>query len=750
LIVMQMLKQVLLLEGISVNLINEDGTSVTDADGNTVASQLTDENGNYLFINLVPGNYKVTFPESTSIDGVTYNVTLANADGDDTDDTDTEGDTGDSNTDSDAFDAGVSYTVTLESGEDEREIDAGYFVPSSLGNYVWFDENGNGLQDADEDGVNDVRVELYTDDDLENFIGFEVTAPKDGEDGYYLFEDLAPDNYVVKFIAPDGSVLTTQDVEGLNTDATDDNNDSDANEDTGFTHVIMITSGEEDLRIDAGLYEPLSLGNFVWDDVNNNGVFDDGENPIADVTITLFKDLNGDNTPDENTLRTDVTDENGNYLFEEIGDYVWEDADADGVQDVNESGINDVMVTLFDATTDEALATTTTMSNPDFPALQGYYLFDNLTPGAYYVEFVAPEGYTTTTPGTTADDRDSDANDTGSMGIGMSPVYELSPGERELTVDAGYYQSAKVGDFVWLDSGTSNLQDPSDQGINGITVNLLDTDGNVLETQVTRNENGQDGYYMFTGLNAGTYVIQFAASDDYTFVIPNQGADDIDSDVVDFLNKTTLPFNVGPGECIEDVDAGLIIVLPIELASFTAKYNDTKDVNDLAWETQTEINSDRFEIERRHETESEFYYIGEEQAEINSLNRVEYNYADADIEMNGDYFYRLKMIDIDGTYEYSEIRVATVERGTVISTSIYPNPAMRYINLDIESGERADVTATLLTDEGRLVRANAINQTVDAGFSNLSIDLDNVPGGAYILRVEVGSEVTFHKILVVK
>lgn len=104
------------------------------------------------------------------------------------------------------------------------------------------------------------------------------------------------------------------------------------------------------------------------------------------------------------------------------------------------------------------------------------------------------------------------------------------------------------------------------------------------------------------------------------------------------------------------------------------------------------------------------------------------------------------MIDIDVTYAYSEIRVAIVDRGTIVNTSLYPNPASRYISLDIESGEETDVVATLLTDAGRLVIANAINQKIEAGINYLSIDLDDIPDGAYILRLEV----SYHKILVVK
>ena len=70
---------------------------------------------------------------------------MQNEDGNDTDDTDSVGDTGDSNTDSDADEGtGESYVVNLIGGEDEREVDAGYYELASIGDFVWEDLNANG------------------------------------------------------------------------------------------------------------------------------------------------------------------------------------------------------------------------------------------------------------------------------------------------------------------------------------------------------------------------------------------------------------------------------------------------------------------------------------------------------------------------------------------------------------------------------------------------------------------------------
>ncbi len=114
-----------------------------------------------------------------------------------------------------------------------------------------------------------------------------------------------------------------------------------------------------------------------------------------------------------------------------LGDYVWEDTNADGIQDANESGIANALVRLFNCTTHLEVANTTTNAT-------GYYLFDNLTPGNYSVEFVLPSGYVFSPQDQGGDDTlNSDANETG-----MTNCTTLSAGETDLTWDAGMYQLA--------------------------------------------------------------------------------------------------------------------------------------------------------------------------------------------------------------------------------------------------------------------------------------------------------------------
>jgi len=113
---------------------------------------------------------------------------------------------------------------------------------AAIGDFVWFDENMNGIQDVGEAGVPGVTVNLY--DCAGNFI---ATMPTDAN-GYYLFSGLTPGDYFVEFILPTGFFFSPQD-QGI-----DDAVDSDANTTTGRTICTTLINGETDLTWDAGIY----------------------------------------------------------------------------------------------------------------------------------------------------------------------------------------------------------------------------------------------------------------------------------------------------------------------------------------------------------------------------------------------------------------------------------------------------------------------------------------------------------------
>ncbi len=117
-----------------------------------------------------------------------------------------------------------------------------------------------------------------------------------------------------------------------------------------------------------------------------------------------------------------------------IGDTVWIDENQNGIQDPAEPGFPGVTVNLYDCQ-DNLIASTTTDAD-------GFYIFDDLTPGDYYVEFIEPEGYDITLQDQGADDAvDSDADPT----TGRTICTTLDPGEYDPTWDCGLYLVPQEG-----------------------------------------------------------------------------------------------------------------------------------------------------------------------------------------------------------------------------------------------------------------------------------------------------------------
>ncbi|MEZ4884190.1 MAG: SdrD B-like domain-containing protein [Chitinophagales bacterium] len=425
-----------------------------------------------------------------------------------------------------------NYTVTVT---DENNCSATEQVAitsasdcSSLGDFVWLDVNGNGVQDdvAIEEGIEGVKVVLYEAN------GTFVAETTTDENGFYLFDDLQSGTYYVVFTAPDGLIATSA-------NQGDDTKDSDAKTTTGQTDDIVLGVGEFNETIDAGYYEPVNLGDFVWLDLNSDGDFDEGETPLAGIPVKLFD-------ADGNIVSSTTTDENGIYGFDNLppgtytvsvpnfgpdgeelttdnhqtttllsgeedltldfgygaivnslGDFVWLDENGNGSQGGNEEGIEGVTVTLYNANTDEELAITTTDED-------GYYLFTGLLDGNYYVVF----GDVANMVRTDRDAGGNDGNDSDADENGKSHTVKLSGGEENLSIDAGYLPLARLGDFVWLDLDKDGNQDEGEPGIEGVTVTLLDENGDEIATTTT----DENGLYSFEGLMPGTYTVFVAAN----------------------------------------------------------------------------------------------------------------------------------------------------------------------------------------------------------------------------------------------
>ncbi|MGV8867199.1 MAG: SdrD B-like domain-containing protein [Janthinobacterium svalbardensis] len=365
------------------------------------------------------------------------------------------------------------------------------------------------------------------------------------------------------------------------------------------------------------------LGDFVWEDKNANGVQDAGEAGIAGVTVQLKNadggvvastttdanggyhfDVNpgtysvtvvtpngytataanqgGDAAKDSNidaagnmapvTLAPGETNSSldaGLYRAAELGDRVWFDANKNGVQDAGEAGVAGVKVTLLDASGNAVGSPLVTDAN-------GNYLFTNLKPGAYSVQFdktSLPAGYAFTGQDQGGDEqRDSDA----SAIDGKTAQVLLASGDSNHSLDAGIVAlPASLGDRVWHDANLNGVQDAGEAGISGVTVQLKNAAGSVIGSTVT----DATGYYNFS-VDAGTYSVAVVAPPGYLSTVKDAGGNDaLDSDI-NAAGQSAL-VTVAAGQNYKDLDAGLYKTASIgDRVWLDANGNGTQDAGE--------------------------------------------------------------------------------------------------------------------------------------------------------------------------
>ena len=357
------------------------------------------------------------------------------------------------------------------------------------------------------------------------------------------------------------------------------------------------------------LYDQLlnvTLGDTAWDDLDADGIQEAGEPGISDVLVYVYDnssnlaaivrtDTNGfwhspGHSPGsyfakyfcptgyEATLRyagtnaaidsdadlatgrtavfamtngqTNLTLDAGFYRRATLGDFVWEDLDGDGQQDGGEPALSNVVVRLYNAASN-VIGTTTS-------SVAGAYFFTNLLPGAYFVDFTPPAGYFFTVSNAGADATDSDPL----PGTNRTALVALVSGQTNLTVDAGFYRPASLGDFTWEDDDADGQQDGGEPALANVAVRLYTANSNLLATTTS----SVAGAYAFTNLAPGSYFVGFAPPAGFLFTTSNVGADATDSDPLAGTNRTALVALVS-GQAEATLDAGF--VRPASLGDFT-------------------------------------------------------------------------------------------------------------------------------------------------------------------------------------
>jgi hypothetical protein len=173
--------------------------------------------------------------------------------------------------------------------------------------------------------------------------------------------------------------------------------------------------------------------------------------------------------------------------------------------------------------------------------------------------------------------------------------------------------------------------------------------------------------------------------------------------------------------------------LPVQLTQFSAS-TDGKQVR-LYWCTESEIENLGFEIERRQPDQAEWQRIGYVAGQGNSSSHTDYHFIDSDIIHEGNHQYRLRQIDISGSFAYSDISTIMVQLTRRFSLEQnYPNPynpdTIIEFTLPIES--RVDLNVFSTTGE---IVARLIDEIRPAGTYRFHFNAGGLPAGLYMYRM---------------
>ena len=188
-----------------------------------------------------------------------------------------------------------------------------------------------------------------------------------------------------------------------------------------------------------------------------------------------------------------------------------------------------------------------------------------------------------------------------------------------------------------------------------------------------------------------------------------------------------------PSENISYSELTPDIMLPVELSSFTSASQGRSVV--LNWSTSTEKNSDRFEIERTYMDQSSWHYIGSVKAAVLSNSPKNYSFTDTKL-LSGKYNYRIKMIDNDGSFNYSDVIEEEISIPSMFDLSQnYPNPWNPTTKIDYQLPVDVRVILEVYNIAGQRV-AELVNQDQSAGYYTMSFESSGGrPSGIYIYRL---------------
>jgi hypothetical protein len=212
-------------------------------------------------------------------------------------------------------------------------------------------------------------------------------------------------------------------------------------------------------------------------------------------------------------------------------------------------------------------------------------------------------------------------------------------------------------------------------------------------------------------------------------------ATDIDGDV----RNTVTPWHY------MGADENIGSPLPVEFTGFTAE--KVKNAALLEWTTASEINNDKFVIERSLDARN-FSAIGSVKGAGNSKRTLSYNFTDeqaaAFAGAQGRVYYRIVQVDYNGKSSASRAVSVQFGKDRTNSLSAYPNPANNEVTLAIDAQEAGTMNVVIADVQGREVYAGSVE--VAKGANNHKVDIRTLEAGIYFVKTTLNNSTLYYKI----
>eukprot|EP01133_Synstelium_polycarpum_P010242 gene10242-11941_t len=498
------------IPNVPVILYRENGTVAVDNNGKPQTTT-TDANGKYFFDLIPPGEYIIRYNYNDAfistlvpelIDKATGILPI---------------------NENDLFMVPVDRTVfpNIQADNINPHYDLPLYRDSyAFGHKTWLDANRNGRMDPTELPLPNVTVLIWNiKSGATDIFGRPILLQTTNDKGEYFYDYLPKEIYFAAFTAPS---------------------------------TIYTITKQTQYGIDASLPDPVSRIT-PQIDIAALASPNDGSNPNIKAPF-YYKEVNA------------------GYLLPftyAVGDQIWFDNNKDGLTSPNEPGVPGVTATLYTSNHQPAMDVYGAPVLPRVTDINGRYLFTGIPGGLYHIGFTGlPNGYIWTpafvSGGTEFDSRVYPVS-------GLTNNFFLDPSNQEVRFaspldgvkdtfidtyeDGGIIQGVAdnvlyaIGRYAWIDSNRNFARDPTERPAPKVTATLLDSTGNpasdakgqIIQPQLT----DDNGYYLFDGVNAGAYMVQFST-------IP-RGYVIEDGTAPNYLTGRTPIFTLGPS--LPDVDA---------------------------------------------------------------------------------------------------------------------------------------------------------------------------------------------------